>query len=72
MERSFGAKNLNNFLNSSPFRMSKFYVDIAVSCCDLLKEISCLELSEVQRVEAQLTDLDSSSGNKSNMSPLRN
>jgi hypothetical protein len=70
MERSFGAEN--NFLNSSPFRMSKFYVDIAVYCCDLLKGISCLELTEVQTVEAQLTDLDSSSGNKSNMSPLRN
>jgi hypothetical protein len=40
-------------------------VDVADSYCDRLKGIPCSEFVEVQIVEAQLTDSDSSSGSPS-------
>jgi hypothetical protein len=68
--RSFVAENANNFFFQilHCFRVTTFNVDVAMYYCDRLTGAPRWELVEEQIVEAQLSDLDSSTGNKSDKS----
>jgi hypothetical protein len=66
--RSFGAENVNNlFFIRHRFR---FYVAVALYCCDRLTGAPRWEFVEVHTIDAQLWGSDSSTGNKSDKSPL--
>jgi hypothetical protein len=69
--RSFGAENVNNFFfrfaTVSEWRRSFF--DVGLCYYDRLAGATRWELVELQ-LEAQLSDSDSSTGNKSDKSPL--
>jgi hypothetical protein len=69
LRRSFGAERIFvRFATVSDWRC--FYIDVALYCCDRLTGAPCWVFVEVQTVEAQLSDSDSSTGDKSWQVPI--